>query len=195
MSTENTNKDGRHLVLNTTATLRNATPIPLPASQRKGAVALLHDHDFYLHCDPHLTEYKATTPPTSSNPPTFASYKVPAAVAALAGENPEVKLYEVHDHVPNPVYSSNVKSNEEMVDFADGLWVRVRSPMGVMMETTWTVQEGKESGELELVEDVYVSCNRMLMGLVKSSVEANWQKIHEKIVARMVEDAGKAASS
>ncbi|ETS87051.1 hypothetical protein PFICI_00879 [Pestalotiopsis fici W106-1] len=196
--------------LNTTANLRNTTPIPLPPSKRQGAVALLHDHDFYLHCDPHLTDYKAVEAPT--NPaPTFASYKVPAPVSALAGANPTVKLYEVHDHVPNPVYSSNVKSNEEMVDFADGLWVRVRSPMGVMMETTWTVRERTDNktqeegggGEnaaaddsgLELVEEVYVSCNRMLMGLVKSSVEANWQKIHDKIVSRMVEDAGKATSS
>ncbi|KAK6217709.1 hypothetical protein LQW54_003218 [Pestalotiopsis sp. IQ-011] len=186
--------------LNTTATLRNATPIPLPASKRQGAVARLHDHDFYLHCDPHLTGYKAVAP--SDPPASFESYKVPAAAAGAAGESPAVvKLYEVQDHVPNPVYSSNVTSREEMVDFADGLWVRVRSPMAVVMETTWTVREksgsggGDEKEGLELVEEVYVSCNRMLMGIVKSSVEANWQKIHHKIVARMVEDAGAAASS
>lgn len=132
----------------------------------------------------------------SDPPPSFESYKVPAAVAA--GGSPIVKLYEVQDHVPNPVYSSNVTSREEMVDFADGLWVRVRSPMAVVMETTWTVREKSGSDEkegLELVEEVYVSCNRMLMGIVKSSVEANWQKIHDKIVVRMVEDAGAAAAS
>lgn len=133
----------------------------------------------------------------SDPPASFESYKVPAAVAAGGGA--AVKLYEVQDHVPNPVYSSNVTSREEMVDFADGLWVRVRSPMAVVMETTWTVREksgGEKEGEgLELVEEVYVSCNRMLMGIVKSSVEANWQKIHDKIVARMVEDAGAAAAA
>lgn len=133
----------------------------------------------------------------SDPPASFESYKVPAAVAGAASGSPAVvKLYEVQDHVPNPVYSSNVTSREEMVDFADGLWVRVRSPMAVVMETTWTVREKSGGGEgegLELVEEVYVSCNRMLMGIVKSSVEANWQKIHDKIVARMVGDA--AASS
>ncbi|KAI1852306.1 hypothetical protein JX266_002484 [Neoarthrinium moseri] len=167
--------------------LTNTTPIPGPV-KKAAAVALLQDHDFFLHCDPHLTGYKALPPPTEP----YESFKVPADIVPLgaaSGDGHKVKLYEVTDHVPNPVWDSNVLSTEEFVDFADGVWVRIRSPMGVVMETTWIVREGE--GQLELVEDVHISCNRMLMGIVKGSVEGNWRKIHEKIVARMVEDAKK----
>lgn len=177
--------------MNSTSILKNTTPIP--ASVKKAdAIAVLQDHDFFLHCDPHLTGYEAL--PAPDPPVAIAAYKLPKGVTAAPG-GPElaVKLYEVTDHVPNPVWDSNVKSTEEFVDFAAGLWVRIRSPMGVTMETTWYVVEraageGKEAG-LDLVEDVVITCNRLLVTLVKGQVEANYAKIHEKIVKRMVEGA------
>lgn len=130
---------------------------------------------------------------STPNPaPTYESYKVPAAISVLERT---VKLYDVQDHVPNPVYTSNITSRDELVDTVDGIWVRIRSPMAVVMETTWIVRESSGGDTLELAEEVKVSCNRMLMGIVRSSVEANWQKIHEKIVAQMVEDAKKASTA
>lgn len=119
---------------------------------------------------------------------------------------PAVKLYEVVDHVPNPAWSSSVVSNEEFVDFKDGLWVRIRSPLSVVMETRWTIRERKSAGDngegegegegeeggLELVEDVTISCSKLLLGIVKGQVDNNWREIHRKIAARLVEDAKKA---
>lgn len=175
---------GLNVVLNTTANLNNTTAIPLPSSRRAAAIARLHDHDFYLNCDPHITGYSTVPAPTPE--PSYASYKVPDTVTAT---EETVKLYDVNDHVPNPVYSSNITSRQEIVDTADGLWVRIRSPMGVVMETTWTVREKQGEDALELVEEVKIACSRLLIGLVKSSIEDNWVKIHEKIVGSMVEDA------
>ncbi|KAI1499181.1 hypothetical protein F5X99DRAFT_294120 [Biscogniauxia marginata] len=186
--------------LSGTTTITHATPIPAPV--RKGAaVARLQDHEFFLHCDPHYTSHR-TLPQESpqqdgdkdkdkdkTDPVAAAreTYQLPADLTPTGG----VTVYEVVDHVPNPVWSSTVVSREEFVDFADGLWVRLRSPMGVVMETVWTVRERGGDDGLELVEDVKISCSRLLLGIVKGQVEGNWTSIHKKIVDRMVEDAGK----
>ncbi|KAI1338632.1 hypothetical protein F5Y15DRAFT_416854 [Xylariaceae sp. FL0016] len=185
--------------------LTNITPLPAQVP-RAVAVSLLQDHDFFLHCDPHYASHKELAPPAGAEVAGAAErvrqeYKLPEDVVPLAhggggdgdGDGQVyVKLYEVVDHVPNPVWSSNVVSKEEFVDFADGLWVRIRSPMGVVMETKWFVREKKEGGGgLELVEDVDVSCTKLLLGIVKGQVENNWKGIHERIVKRMVEDAEK----
>lgn len=129
---------------------------------------------------------------TPTPEPAYETYQIPAAIPVV---DKKVKLYDVQDHVPNPVYSSNITSREELVDSSEGIWVRIRSPMGVVMETSWFVREKGGEDALELVEEVTVSCNRMLMGIVKSSVAANWQKIHEKIVHRMVDDAKKDSAA
>ncbi|KAI0848952.1 hypothetical protein F5Y00DRAFT_78643 [Daldinia vernicosa] len=197
-----------------TTKLVNTSPIPsspghhhAPRITKAAAVSLLHDHVFYLKCEPHYVSHRAL-PPTPSSADAAkakAAYQLPRDLEPL-GE-PAVKLYEVVDHVPNPVWSSSVVSSEEFVDFRDGLWVRIRSPLAVVMETRWTVRErkgkgttGQEEGEgkgeeeeggLELVEDVMISCSKLLMGLVKGQVESNWREIHRKIAARLVEDAKK----
>ncbi|CAJ2500936.1 Uu.00g037890.m01.CDS01 [Anthostomella pinea] len=182
--------------------LSNASPIP-PAVPKAAAVALLHDHDFFLRCDPHYVSHKALSDSdtASGSGSRSGSVKLPPGLTPLPGGNGvkvkvkvKVKAYEVVDHVPNPVWSSTVVSREEFVDFEAGLWVRIRSPMGVVMETTWTVRERKNTegeGGLELVEDVAISCSKLLLGIVRGQVEGNWRGIHGKIVGRLVEDAGK----
>lgn len=203
----------------------NTTPIPLSISSsssssaaavaagkitKEAAVALLHDHEFFLKTDPHHVSHRTLEPaaPTgeeekeSSGMDAAAarqSYQLPRDVEPVS--RPAVKVYEVVDHVPNPVWSSSVVSREELVDVRDGLFVRIRSPLAVVMETRWLVRERKEvgggsgddgeEGELELVEDCEITCSRLLVGIVKGQVDNNWEGIHARIVARMVEDAKK----
>ncbi|KAI5867060.1 MED14-domain-containing protein [Durotheca rogersii] len=169
--------------------------------RKEAAVALLHDHIFFLHCDPHYVSHRALLPAAAEESGTTgegegaAAHQLPADVEPVG--SPSVKLYEVVDHVPNPVWSSSVVSKEEFVDLADGLWVRIRSPMAITMETRWTIREGKGEGGggLELVEDVEITCTKLLLGIVKSQVENNWKGIHKRIVDRLVEDAKKAKTT
>lgn len=44
-------------------------------------------------------------------------------------------------------------------------------------------------GSLELVEDVLISCSRLVMGIVKGQVENNWRGIHKQIIDKLVKDA------
>ncbi|KAI1142891.1 hypothetical protein F5Y05DRAFT_366548 [Hypoxylon sp. FL0543] len=191
-----------------TAKMVNTSPIPGEAGGHKitkeAAVALLHDHDFFLKCEPHYVSHRTLAPqqPDANVDASAAkrAYQLPPGLEPLG--SPAVKLYEVVDHVPNPVWSSSVVSKEEFVDFRDGLWVRIRSPLAVVMETKWTIRERsgaggeqeEEEGGLELVEDVDISCSKLLLGIVKAQVDDNWKGIHGKIVDRLVEDAkrGKA---
>jgi hypothetical protein len=51
------------------------------------------------------------------------------------------------------------------------------------MDTTFGVKG--EPGQLEIVEDVFISCSRLLLGIVKSQCEGNWKDIHAKMLARL----------
>ncbi|KAI1200517.1 hypothetical protein F5X97DRAFT_292887 [Nemania serpens] len=198
--------------LSTTSTTVNTSPIP-SSVRREDAVALLHDHEFFLLCDPHHLSHKTLPQPkeTGTDPANLdlarKHFNLPKdlvpVVLSRADEAPGsvVRLYEVVDHMPNPVWSSHVVSHEEFVDHGEGTWVRIRSPLGVVMETRWSIRErskGEEEeggGTLELVEDVVINCSRLVMGIVKGQVENNWKGIHKQIIDKLVKDAAEAKGS
>ncbi|KAI1765323.1 hypothetical protein GGR53DRAFT_268281 [Hypoxylon sp. FL1150] len=183
----------------------SSTPPAAGKVTKEAAVALLHDHDFFLKTDPHHVSHRTLTPTTEDEKQSTAdaaaarrTYQLPRDVEPVS--SPPVQVYEVVDHVPNPVWSSSVVSKEELVDVKDGLFVRIRSPLSVVMETRWYVRERERGedvegeGELELVEDCEITCSKLLVGIVKGQVDNNWKGIHERIMARMVEDAKKSAA-
>ncbi|KAI1486964.1 hypothetical protein F5X96DRAFT_652437 [Biscogniauxia mediterranea] len=185
--------------LSGTTTLTHETPIPAPV-RKPTAVARLHDHEFFLRCDPHYTSHTALPPPDEQQvllPADLELVDGKEERGKEKGDRVKVRVYEVVDHVPNPVWSSDVVSREELADLKTGLWVRLKSVLGVVMETRWLVEgeekEGGAEGEgeqgLRLVQVVTVSCSRVLMPLVRAQVEGGWKGIHEKIVRGMVEDA------
>ncbi|KAI0160322.1 hypothetical protein GGR57DRAFT_457178 [Xylariaceae sp. FL1272] len=184
-----------------TSKVTNTSPIPSSVS-KSAAVTLLHDHEFFLLCDPHYGSHKVLDQPTETSsdpksvPAAVKHFKIPSHVSPLPTttkkpDGPVVSLYEVVDHMPNPVWSSNVVSTEEFVDHDNGMWVRIRSPMGVVMETTWSIKE--KGGALELVEDIAISCSRLVMGIVKGQCESNWPGIHKKLIEKLIADAEGAA--
>ncbi|KAI0890713.1 uncharacterized protein GGS22DRAFT_151650 [Annulohypoxylon maeteangense] len=166
---------------------------------KEAALALLHNHDFFLKTEPHYVSHRVLTADKDVGDDIAAvreTYDLPPELEPLG--TPKVKLYEVVDHVPNPVWSSSVVSKEEFVDLKDGLWVRIRSPLAVVMETRWTVRErvvadgeGEGTGELELLEDVEISCSKLLLAIVKAQVDNNWKGIHDNFIKKLVEDAKK----
>ncbi|KAI1122398.1 mediator complex subunit MED14 [Nemania abortiva] len=186
--------------LSSTSTTVNSSPIP-PSVRKEDAVALLHDHEFFLLCDPHHLSHKTLPQPaeTEADPASVdaarKAFKLPEGLEPLVstktneGPGPVVKVYEVVDNLPNPVWSSHVVSREEFVDHDEGTWVRIRSPLGVVMETRWSIREKNEGGGvLELVEDIVINCSRLVMGIVKGQVDNNWKGIHKKLIDKLVKD-------
>ncbi len=198
-------------VLNTTATLTHKTPLP-PGTTRPQALALLSDHLFFLACDPHMAQHELvppsafatlTPPPSipddvqaqirSSSSSSSSSSKTKSAWKGVEEEKEEEVLptcYRVTDIVhaiPAGIWDTRVVSVYEFTLIREGVFVRIRSPMGVVMETFWRVGEGEgtEDGRLVLVEDVTIRCSRLLVGIVRGQCEGNWRGIHGKVVERL----------
>ncbi|KAH6650295.1 hypothetical protein F5144DRAFT_555830 [Chaetomium tenue] len=226
----------------TTATVTHTTRLPR-GKTRAEAIALLSDHDFFLSCDPHLTkaelipraefatlnpppavpdhvkpELRAKPVPSQPNSGSGSSGSSGSSQYEGEGEAPETvpECYRVTDIVhaiPAGIWDTNVVSVFEITDIEEGWFVRIRSPLSVVMETFWRVREvaggaggagagesGDEDGEggegeagpgLELVEEITISCSRLLMGIVKSQCENDWKQIHGKMVARLVGEGEK----
>ncbi|KAG7292627.1 hypothetical protein NEMBOFW57_002662 [Staphylotrichum longicolle] len=112
--------------LNTTAKITHTTRLPA-STTRPQALAMLSDHVFFLHCDPHLAK-------------------------GGDGDGDDAEVLPRHRRGarhPRGIWDTNVVSVYEFADLAEGVFVRIRSPLGVVMETVWRVAdvEGGSSGE------------------------------------------------
>ena len=97
--------------------------------------------------------------------------------------------YTVTDRVhtlPAGLWDSNVLSTYEFLNLERGVFVRIRSPMGMLMESVWEITEAEDGG-LELVEDVVITCSRFLIGVIRSTCESGWEDIHAKHIAKLKE--------
>lgn len=182
-----------------TAEVSHKTKLPAGTS-KADAVAMLHDHAFYLECDPHLVKFSDLDAAKAAE--LARTSKLPPGVEAVSG----TRCYEVHDlvhNLPGGLWDSNVISSYEMTDTPDGVFVRIRSPMTVVMGTSWAIREmgptevadnGDQSpGGLAIVEEIKISAPRLVVGIVKGLCEAGWKKIHDKMLTRF-EPAGEAAT-
>ncbi|KAM3522100.1 hypothetical protein NHJ13051_005855 [Beauveria bassiana] len=165
---------------NTTSTLRHVSAIPegIPASK---LVQGLQNHENYIKHNPHMAKYEAIVAPADPAP------TIPAARGVTATGEPD--CYRVTDKVhtlPAGLWDSDIVSTYEMIDVRDGVFVRIRSPMSVMMESLWLVKE-TEQGRLELVEEQVITASRLLMSTVKSMSEAGWEGIHASMIKKAQE--------
>lgn len=135
---------------------------------------MLHDHLYFFECNPHTAKFERLDLAT---PPAVPDYVEPTK---------ETECYQATDVVhalPAGLWDSNVVSTYEFTDTEKGLFVRIRSPMSVVMETVWEI-EGEE-GQLELVETVAFTCSRLLAPIVRAQCEGGWGTIHAKMISRL----------
>lgn len=143
---------------------------------------MLHDHEFFLQCDPHLSKFEKLKP---DEPPA-----IPDAIKAQVTPGSETKSYSVTDIVhtiPAGIWDSNVVSTYEITNTTSGLFVRIKSPLSIVMDTTWEIKAG-EDGALGIYEGIEITCSRLLLGIVKSQCEGGWDQIHAKLNGRIEEE-------
>lgn len=111
------------------------------------------------------------------------------------------RVTDIVHAVPAGIWDTNVVSDYEFTDIRDGLFVRIKSPLSIVMDTVWTVRavdgdggDGDEGG-LELVQDITIRCSRLVIGFVKGQCENGWESIHAKMTARPVGGLRKADTS
>lgn len=97
------------------------------------------------------------------------------------------RVTDIVHAIPGGVWDTNVVSTFEFTLIRDGLFVRIRSPLSIVMDTIWSIREVDEGGEkgLELVQDVTIQCSRLLIGFVKGQCENGWEGIHAKMIGRL----------
>ncbi|KAF9873708.1 hypothetical protein CkaCkLH20_08818 [Colletotrichum karsti] len=153
----------------TTFTLKHTTPVP-PRMSREHVLSLLHDPEHHIKCDPNMKTFIGTTPKVLS--------ELPDDVTPLA---PTV-CYSVTDAVPTPVLSKvwerESDSHYQFTFTADGCFVHTDCPLGVVLETRWTVRDAKDGG-LELEEVAEVKCSKLWASLVRGQLEKNWKDYHK----------------
>ncbi|KAF4431797.1 hypothetical protein FACUT_8557 [Fusarium acutatum] len=169
------------MMFQTTAQIQHTSPISSTSAAPK-AIEMLHDHVFFLHCNPYMSKFEAmpTPDPTPSVPDTLE-------VEPIAAPD----CYSVTDRIhtlPAGLWDSDVISSYEFFDLESGVFVRTRGPMGLVLETVWKIEES-EGGNLEIVEQVSITCSRLVMGMIKSSCEAGWKGVHGKMLERIEESS------
>lgn len=179
--------DTSKAIFNTSATVKFTTLLPSSIPSHK-AIATLQDHHAFIKCDPHLVSFKPLASPSVSPPPSSRACSPPTSE--------EPKAYEVVDRVralPAGLWDSDVHSTSEIVNLERGIFVRMRSPLSIVMETVWEIREveGGEVGAREMVEESVISCSRFLAGVVKGQCEANWKGIHARLL-RIMKGEGEA---
>ncbi|KAK7403378.1 hypothetical protein QQX98_010853 [Neonectria punicea] len=168
-------------MFNTYAELQHTTAIPAGIPASRAVEVLLHDHEFFLRCDPHLIKFEPVATPSDPAPEIPDGREVDPIAP--------VKVYSVTDRVhtlPAGLWDSDVVSTCEYFDLENGLFVRLRSPLSVVMETVWQIRQA-EDGSYELVEDIVIKCSRFLIGVVKGACESGWEGVHGKMLEKLKE--------
>jgi hypothetical protein len=92
--------------------------------------------------------------------------------------------------LPRGLWDTTVSFNAEITDTDNGVeWV-IKAPMGLVQTSNWAVvpatdADGAEENTLVLVEDVVISCSRLLVGTVKGKCEENWKGVHARFVEQL----------
>ncbi|KAK3335749.1 hypothetical protein B0T19DRAFT_407341 [Cercophora scortea] len=165
------------------ARVTKASKLPQKAS-REQAIAMLHDHEFFLRCDPLLAKFEVVAQET-------ATPQLPEEVHARAiGETISYNVTDVVHAIPAGIWDTNVVSTYEFTNMNNGVFVRIKSPMSIVMDNRWEIQG--EDDALELVEDTAISCSRLLLGIMKSQCANGSVKMHAKMVERLEHEAKSA---
>ncbi|QPC66061.1 hypothetical protein HYE67_008292 [Fusarium culmorum] len=160
-----------------TAQIQHISPVPAGTAVPK-AVEMLHDHVFFLQCDPYMTKHEAL--PTPKPAPSITDTLELKPVG-------QPKCYSVTDRVhtlPAGLWDSDVVSTYEFINLERGVFVRTRGPMGLVLETVWEIEETTDGGS-KIVENVTISCSRLMLGMIKSSCETGWKGVHGKMLERL----------
>lgn len=137
--------------------------LPPGVTQAQG-VAMLHDLDFFINCDPCLASYELLEKEVA-NP------SIPTDRIKAMGPTSSWKILDVVENVPKGIWGSNVESTYEFTNVEKGLFSRIKSPLNINMETLWEVRPAEDGEGLELVEEADITCSKLLVGIVKGQCE------------------------
>jgi hypothetical protein len=128
-----------------------------------------------IRCDPNFSEYSEIN----------ASQKaeVPERFQPIA-DTKHYKITDIVNTVPGGIWDSNIDSIAEYTNVENGIFIRTRSPLSVVIETEWSIKD-TNNGDIELIRHTMISCSRVLFNIVKGQCEANLLAMHQAITERL----------
>ncbi|CAN8097213.1 unnamed protein product [Discula destructiva] len=172
-------------------TLHYATEVK-GAVTAEQAVAVFHDHEFFMEVDPNMLSFKADVEPQAGK-----LRELPAEIKAV--KTGETRCYEVTDRMPGVALFAKLLPGlattniyYEMTNTKDGIFMFLQAPLGVTQERRWVAESGDG---LKIVENVTIFCSRLLYGTVKGQQDQDWHSVHTKYVKKMGGEVGTQSAS
>ncbi|KAB8260976.1 hypothetical protein BDV32DRAFT_148848 [Aspergillus pseudonomiae] len=143
----------------------STSPLP-PSITPERVIEVLHDHVTMIKLNPLVIDLQRCEPHKDA----------PATERDLV-------WYEITDKVsylPFGLFSGKVKYKGCFEDLPMGLQTHIYAPLGLRTKNTWTIED-----ELQLKEDVFMTCNILMAPFVKATIKAS----HGPLVERLIMEA------
>ncbi|KAJ4391357.1 hypothetical protein N0V93_004974 [Gnomoniopsis smithogilvyi] len=180
-------------------------PTPLQyATEVKGvvtkdqAIAVFHDHDFFMEVDPNMMTFKADVEPQGGK-----LHDLPPEIQAV--KTGDTRCYEVTDRVPGVALFSKLLPGlstttiyYQITNTKDGVFMFLQAPLGVTEERRWVAEDASGAGGgvgVRIVEYVTIFCSRLLYGTIKGQQDQNWKEVHTKYARKMGGEPGTQSAS
>jgi hypothetical protein len=166
------------------STLSHNLTTPIPGSDTAAAVALLHEHEFIIKCNPLITSHTLLSAQDAPFPSKSSSAAVPAA--SDSDTSSQWHTYEIVESIPHlgGVFHQSVTSLATFKNTPDGVLTKVKAPAGLEIESEWVMKE-TGSGSLELVEKASGACVVLLARKVSASIAKNYGIIHQRFAEEL----------
>lgn len=175
--------------------LQYATEVTGPVT-RDQAIAVFHDHDFFMEVDPNMISFKADVEPQSGK-----LHELPEEIKAVKAAGANTRCYEVTDRVPGVALFSKLLPGlstttiyYQITNTTDGVFMFLQAPLGVTEERRWVAESGADGG-VKIVEYVTIFCSRLLYGTIKGQQDQNWKEVHTKYAKKMGGEVGTQSAS
>jgi hypothetical protein len=87
--------------------------------------------------------------------------------------------------LPRSIWDAKVTFKAEMTDLLDRLeWV-IHAPLGLYQKSIWKIEPPNDEYGLCLIEDIEITCSRLLVGTVRAKCEENWKGVHGKFADKL----------
>lgn len=159
------------------------------------AIAVFHDHDFFMEADPNMVTFKADVQPQGGK-----LHELPEEIKAI--KMGDTHCYEVTDRVPGVALFSKLLPGlstttiyYQITNTKDGVFMFLQAPLGVTEERRWIAESSGDGGGVKIVEYVTIFCSRLLYGTIKGQQDQNWKDVHTKYAEKMGAEAGTQSAS
>lgn len=179
-------------------TLQYTTQVKSPNLTTDQAIAVFHNHEFFMEVDPNMISFKADVPPPSG---TGKLHELPDTIKAIVKPGGVVtRCYEVTDRVPGVALFSKLLPGfstttiyYEITNTKDGVFMFLQAPLGVTEERRWVAEKSDDG--VKIVEYVTIFCSRLLYSTIKGQQDQNWKEVHTKYAKKMGGEVGAQSTS